>query len=400
MTFTSLLSYLGGLFSRAFWFGSFLPLAVFAILNFLFVVFVYDLPMNWTPWTTLGNDWKGLPLALLGLLVMTYAIAPLVSALHGVLDGSLLPEDLHRLLFRHRRAEVAKRRKQKQNATALMATFKALYETKPAELEMARQEGLSHPIPAKVSRNSAAFDVMLLEMTLASAFLPKAQEVSDAADAVAALMRSGDRVADALRYRMLAVLEDSARVAEHEAIMATSRSRGLALEHPQATRIGDARAFVEGYSLAVYNVQFSYIWPRVQLVLKKEDGLGDRILAARAQIDFSAVSMVLVVLAGLIWPPILAFTSASYTPILVIGAAVPPLLVIFYELLFESEMAFAEVVKVVLDRYRIDLLTTVLRQPLPATSSTERDLWEALEKAEEGHRGEITYRHPSSGSPP
>jgi hypothetical protein len=398
-TLNSLLSYLGGLFSRAFWFGSFLPIAVFAVVNFMFVVFVYDLPVNWSPWTKIGDGWQGLPLALLGLLVLTYAISPFVSALHGVLDGSLLPEGFHRLLYRHRRLEIATRRSQKQHAVALMRRFKRLQEAKTKDLAKARQAGLTQPQPVDANRKQAEFYVMLLEGTLADAFLPKEQDVIDAVEVVAKLLASAraDRDVDDLWKRMIAVLEDAARVAEHEAIMATLRFRGLQLERPQATRIGDARAFVEGYSLAVYNVEFSYIWPRIQLVLKKEESLGDKILAARAQIDFSAVSMVLIVLAGLIWPPVLAFTTALYTPILLIGAVVPLLLVVFYELLFESEMAFAEVVRVVIDRHRLDLLTTVLRQPIPATSTTEREIWEALEKAEEGHTGEIVYRHPTPG---
>jgi len=95
-----------------------------------------------------------------------------------------------------------------------------------------------------------------------------------------------------------------------------------------------------------------------------------------------------------VWLPLLAFTARSPWLFVAIGIAIPFLALFFYELAVQSQIALGEVVKAAIDKHRFDLLSDVLRQPLPTTLSAERDLWRRLRQAEEGARiGELTYRH-------
>lgn len=58
----------------------------------------------------------------------------------------------------------------------------------------------------------------------------------------------------------------------------------------------------------------------------------------------------------------LSWQGASEWPVLALGAVMPLIVFFCYRLLFESQSAFGEVVKLVIDQHRLDLLTKVLRQ--------------------------------------
>jgi hypothetical protein len=205
--------------------------------------------------------------------------------------------------------------------------------------------------------------------------------------------------ADRLYTRTIQLLQDARRDADHRWRTLAVRHRGLALNDPQATQIGDARVLVQSYPSNVYGVDFDYVWPRLQLVVPKDSPLNERIATAQGQVDFAVLTLSLSLLFSLFWLPLLAVYAASPWPVLLLGAAMPLVVLFFYQLLFESEAAFGEVVKLVIDQHRLDLLTKVLRQPMPATLFAERRLWERLVLAEQPGTGtDLTYRHPSPGA--
>ena len=56
MTFSGLFDLFKGLFSRAFWFGTFLPLAIFAALNLMIAAVVFPGAVRREDWTKIGDS--------------------------------------------------------------------------------------------------------------------------------------------------------------------------------------------------------------------------------------------------------------------------------------------------------------------------------------------------------
>jgi len=141
---------------------------------------------------------------------------------------------------------------------------------------------------------------------------------------------------------------------------------------------------------------FDYIWPRLQLVLPDKSPLGDQLIAAKAQIDFAIVSLVLILTVPAVWLLWLAFTARAPWLFLAVGSITPLLVSFFYRAAVEAQFGFGEVVKSAIDRYRFDLLKT-LRQPAPATLSAEQHLWQQLRNLERpGNSSDFSYTHPTS----
>ena len=89
-----------GFFSRSFWFGNFLPVAIFAFLHLIIAWWVLpNIPL--AEWA--NADPKSLtyfPIALAVLVVIAYALIPIIPLVRGLLDGSLLPEAVQDMLRR------------------------------------------------------------------------------------------------------------------------------------------------------------------------------------------------------------------------------------------------------------------------------------------------------------
>jgi hypothetical protein len=49
-----------------------------------------------------------------------------------------------------------------------------------------------------------------------------------------------------------------------------------------------------------------------------------------------------------------------------------------YELVVQSQSVFGEIVRAAIDKYRLNVLTDVMRQSLPASLAAERLLWQRL----------------------
>jgi len=196
---------------------------------------------------------------------------------------------------------------------------------------------------------------------------------------------------------LLQLLEQAPAEARHRFQFLSEHTRGLAVrefEDPQATRIGDARVVAERYSEDVYQAEFEYLWPRLQLMVPANDPVAERIGAARAQVEFAVLSLLLMLSVPVVWLPLLALTTRTPWLLLGIGAAAPMFAGFFYQLVFVSQVALGEVVKVAIDRYRLDVIK-MLHQPRPATLSGERELWRQLGAA--GRRGivsDLIYQYP------
>src|SRR3954447_10077139 len=143
-----------GFFSRGFWFGAFLPVAMFAAVN-LFLAWLAG--FDWAAQAigqVVAKDWVwAVPLAA-ALIVLAYALAPLVEVCRAVLDGRRLPT----LVFEWLRGEAYARKN--ASLARLAETDKCLAGTQ----RLRRLMGFRNPYYL----GEAGLAVLLLEAGLAA----------------------------------------------------------------------------------------------------------------------------------------------------------------------------------------------------------------------------------------
>lgn len=405
-----------GFFSRAFWFGSFLPVALFAFLHLAiaWLCFGDSVPL-WT-WLAAKPDTLTLfPAAFAGLVVLGYVLTPIVPILRGMLDGSLLPEWLHDALRREHAADARIIRDKINIANRLCNTYKRSREN-VQPFWVARTVGVAlGAITNTPAITAAQAAVTGLRTQVDRQQLPPADQFEQAAGALVAALRTNSadirdgtpnaawsQRLSATQNALFAILNECDTEAKHREEILRARYSRVAYDDPQATRMADVRLLIESYSSKAYNADFGYIWPRLQLALPEQGAPGavgsfnDRLMAARAQVDFAVLSLALALTIPLVWLPLLAWRGNSVLLFLGIGVAGPLVAGFFYHIAVESQIAFGEVVKAAIDKYRFSLLTD-LRQPLPATLSAEREIWGKLRVAEQAaEMTDLVYRHPKS----
>jgi hypothetical protein len=421
----NIISTFQGFFSRAFWFGSFLPVALVAAVHGLFAWLRYP---EWFPlkqWLTASFDSLTLfPAVFAALVVLAYALTPLIPLFRGVLDGSLLPEWIYDWLRRERVVFVRAVRANVRAALETSAAYDRLLKRTVEELRAARAAGLHAGGPPQRNLVEAAeSSIKPLRKQIEAGATPPIEDARRVVDTLAAALRDRPlpapppppdpalaRRLDACHDLLIRLLNYARAEANHRFKALTVRhSTVLAIETPQATGMADARWLTERYSFNAYKVDFDYLWPRLQLVLppssgeaasKPEGAFIDRMGWTRSQVDFAVLSLALVLTVPAVWLSLLYVTASSPWPFVALGIASPFVAFFFYRLAVESEMAFGEVVKAAIDRYRLELLKT-LHQPPPATLLDERQIWQTLRRAEESRDvHDLIYRYPSDQARP
>jgi hypothetical protein len=399
-----------GFFSRAFWFGNFLPVAVFSFLHLVIAWLVI-------PGIPLGTWAQAEPKSLTyfsvtfaALVVLAYAITPIIPLVRGLLDGSLLPEWLHDALRREHLVAARAIRRRVSAAYELFSECGLLRETQVRLMWEARKTGnalgavnnsaaivQAGEVLAKLQRQFDAGDLLSVEDLGNAAALMVTALKSNATDL------PGDPNAkrlDRLQNDLVDLLQDAEVDADNRAQALDTLYSRVAYDNPQATSMADIRFLVEQYSLQAYNAPFDYIWPRLQLVLptkadqSDENSFAEKLGSARAQIDFAILSLALSVTIPLVWLPYLAWVAIDPVLFVVIGAAAPLLIMFFYHIAVESQIVFGEALNAAIDNYRFILLGGNLRQPLPATLTDERDVWDRLQRIDRQRSVELIYRHP------
>jgi hypothetical protein len=160
------------------------------------------------------------------------------------------------------------------------------------------------------------------------------------------------------------------------------RSRNDATE-AQPTAIANARHLSELYTRTVYNADFDFLWPRVQMVIPEADPANRQIETARSLVEFAVLSLVLAFATLAVWLPVLAIYGASVWHFLVLGVVGPLLLRFCYQLVVQSQVGLGQVAQGIVDRYRRELLKTLHIAP-PATLAAERELWRTLSRIANG----------------
>jgi hypothetical protein len=382
-----------------------------AALHVLAFAAAFPLAFSWEDLlpATAGQTSLRLSLAVAALIVLSYAIAPLVPALRSVLDGWVLPDRLHDML---RWPRVRRNRELLRRRASAVTTYAAFYRIRRVErpklsgaaltgnaLEAVRNTG---DIDAAVKR----VDALQAQMELG---LPDPAEFRAALDALRTALKtnavnlaSSDRHAARLakaRETLRSLIDEGEDEARYALVRASEKCNRHTL---LPTRIGDARVRTESYSRDSYHVEFDFIWPRIQMLLPKPDETGhdfnERLNDAQSQVSFAVLSFVLTLTVPLVWLPLLAALSTTLWLFLLVAVASPPVLVLLYELVVQSQRTFGDVVRVAIDMYRHRVLAEILHQPAPATLSTERQLWERLAAAAE-RQNEVDLVFSPAGTP-
>jgi hypothetical protein len=416
MGLTDILTTFKGFFSRTFWFGSFLPVAIFAGIHLLVASWLgkgIDLA---SLISADSNKLIGVPLAMFALVVVAYAATPLISLVHGLLDATLLPQWVHDWLRREHLVEARAARRLVDAATAQFNQMGELNARLSTSLQIARNTGNEHgalPAAGVLGRVGKKIDAMC--RCFDRGWPPAAGKLTKAANELDPILRANRtrlpanatdaQKAAAARLssaqaKLMELLKDAESNAAHELHVLLSRNSRIAYDNPQATRMADIRLLSEQYCSKAYGVDFDYIWSRLQFVVPAQSGSGntdslsDQLATARAQVDFSVLSLALSLTVPLVWLPYLAWTGESPVKYLVIAAAAPLLVCLFYFVALESRTAFGDLAMAAADMHRFALLSG-LHLAMPASLADEREVWGDLQRIELIRDLNVIYKHPS-----
>jgi hypothetical protein len=398
--FSQIVTVVQGFLSRGFWFGSFLPVALASGTHAFLAHRLFPLFTPWDWLTVNGSEAAKFPLILAVLIVMAYAMTPLLPWIRGMLDGSLLPGWMHDAMRAEHARAVRHKRDEIGEAYLAHGQFQLLLQRWPDRLRRARLAGDQLIGPTLRDRVKTALErVAAIQAVAHSGRLPKQATVESACMAVEDALRANSaeelNELDKCQRSLLKLLQNAELDSRHRADSIAERYAAVSLQQPQATRMADAKRLTEQYCEEAYSVQFDYLWPRLQLQLPDQGSTADRIASMRAQGDFALLSLVLMLSVVVIWLPLLAWYDRQPWFLCSLGIAAPLALAFFYQLALESETAFGELLKSLVDRYRFDVLKEMLRQPLPPTLAAERELWIRLAKLQSRNlRIDLTYRHP------
>jgi hypothetical protein len=399
-----------GFLSRAFWFASFMPIALASALHLAVAALAFGGARSFTLslLSAKTENLVVLPVLFGGVIVLAYAIGPLAPVALGILDASRLPLWIQNRL-RAKRVRAAYRARELVTAAKnTLGEYRGMNETEVKRMQDAYRIGVTtgvitdpHGVEAAIKGAEA------ITRRMSQGALPSPGDARAAIAAMVAALRgnaaslpAGDpnrELATRLTRAqggLVVALKRAALEAEFRVTLQQNRFGPLATLAPaMATRMAEARRAAESYSDDVYGVAFDFIWPRLWLVISTKEGAPDTVGDAQAQLDFSVMSVCLIATVPIVWLPILAFTASTPWLMLVIAGAGPLACAFFYELAVQSQWRVAQVVKAAIDRYRLDLLT-VLCQPPPATRMAERRLWQGLQLDEDTPaERDVVYRY-------
>jgi hypothetical protein len=379
-----------GFFSRGFWLGCFLPVALFTAVHLTLAAVQFPAQVPLVDWLTSSADApaKLIPILLAVLVVLAWMLAPLVPMLRSLLDGALLPDWLLEALRQERVDEATQAADAEGDVmTALEDAYDRWQDfAKDAQKTFvaARKDGKDRTPPDERLTNQAVVAISDFRAATAGGRVPPVKLAQQAVDALAAALRAGTADSaiwarlDGLGRVLIAAIVQTREQTKLRLDSAAERRADNPLHHYRATRIGDVREQTQSYPSRVYGVDFEFLWPRLQVFFAKDDPLAQRLDDAQSQVDFGVLALALAVTVPLVWLPLLAATAREPWLFLVVGVVSPLVIKFFNELVIQSQRGFGTIVETAIDRYRLDVLTRLLLQPMPATRSAERTLWAAV----------------------
>ncbi len=403
--FGNVIDRLQTLISRSFVSARFMPVLIFAGVNAAVFTAAFPDPANET-----YEEWKSHPegytaLGLAGVAITAYLLAPLVPVFRMILEAEFLPGFLWNLL-RHRYVREGERDRQRtREATSAYAWARKYQTDQVANLQMARNGGAglggANHLPSIMRSQIGVWLLGSLRrrhglatwvLRLVARWLEHALRTNSAELPAGHPHRDRSQVLHRSHVRFLDELRAAEAETENRLLRCVARARRtMVFDDPRPTRLGNLRAVAERYVNSAYGVVFVFLWPRMQLVLARDDKFAPRIEAAEAQLDFALLLFMLIALIPAIWLPLLAWKATQPWLFLGIGLSAPLLFAVFQRIVWETQREFGEVLKAAVDGTRLDLLK-LLHLAAPFRLSKERETWILLQRAlEEG--GDVLLRH-------
>jgi hypothetical protein len=407
--FGTVLEKLSGWFGQSYLVARFFPCLVAAVadLAVAYVAFPAMRPqLRFVLANATASDVAGyLLLALAGIAVAAYTLSPFVRVAVRLLEGSwLLAPDANKLSRwfgeqlvvseGHRLDELARREHELfQNRVDLpsSAEIRARLARARAVGERLREVPSAALIDEAEQRVKALITLRECRRTIAAEDLKFAIDILEDALQLNCANRSAlhrycsddDRkratTLTDLQRTMVSVLAVYARdIAEDaETRVVDRKDQVFARAELAPTRFGNLSAALRSYCKTRYGIEFGYFWPRFLLSIQKNPTLSTAISNANVQVEFAVAALALTVLSLMLW---LALFIAFFTGplrLFLLAALGPPAVELWLGVIETSYKEYADTVRSAVDLGRFELLAA-LRQPLPPTLESERQLWDRL----------------------
>jgi hypothetical protein len=416
--FGTVVDKIGGLLSRSFILANFFPFLIFAAAS---------VALAWTalPETRpalkallemdAGKQAMVLATTLIMIAVIAYVVSPLTVVVRQILEGQFIPQGMRDSMRSEQQGIADDLKKRRDNANERDDEVLKIFRKRLEDLGAARNTGdkLDKLKPNAKNQIDTAWQRLDSAETLA---IP-----GHAADenTIEALQKAIDSTVEALRVNPTK-LPDPASIADrdlaqkladaqtrattllrravddaHQALVSSQEElRGrFALKGIWPTRVANIRAAAESHGLDAYTIEFDFLWPRLRLAIQKDEKTAAVIEAAKVQVDFS---LLMVLLCGLFtagWLLVLALSGGSPLAVILLGLAGFWVTFFFLRVVEESVKQLGELVSATIDFYRFKLLRE-MDIGLPGNLVAERDLWHRLQQSSSGLGTiDIAYRH-------
>jgi hypothetical protein len=387
--FGTVVDKLQALLSRKFLFAVYFPMLIFTTACFVMSCFVFTSAADalWSWWgAALTTKVQHLVIVMLAVAVVAYTFTPLALVCRRALEADL--KILSPISVWLRQSELAlAAHKAATSRESLTHTIKVDRETTGLlnKLLQARLEGVA----AAVSRNPAVVELAGDRVNEVSQ--QRRRNERNPGQALDDLLTSGHVLEQALKennasdqsnYKLQEAygrLRDECLEMQEAARQSAARdAEDLYSRFPRrnirTTKFANISASIQEYAVRTYGVEYEYLWPRLQFVLAKDDKSNDIVDAAQNQLDYSILLLGLTTIFFMVWIPTTCFIAPGMMMFLIIGFAAPSVIALLYLMVIENLLTLGSVVRATVDRFRIDVLTS-LSQPPPFTLTQERQRW-------------------------
>jgi hypothetical protein len=372
----------GLLGSRTYFFGSFLPLALFFLASLSIGATTF--PRLHALLGALVTERPGSAAAgsLLTLLVSAYVLSAVNTSLRRLLEGEFRffpPPPLRSELLRRELKVAAEARRNFERHQR--SYFELVRPGWVEQLREARKQGASKPPPAEIpgpilaavealEKRKARFETLTLaDLGAVLSDLKTRLESSSANDKASAVSRR----LNSLHIRVVDLVDYAARRLQN-ARLAAYKSFAAFPDSIAPTRLGNIAGTLRSYASSRYGLPLDLLWTRFQRVVQDDEKLNGTLQDAKVQLDFLVSLAWLAGLFVVAWSVALAIYSRALGTYLLLALAGPFLVYLLYWLACQAYLTFAEVVRSAVDLRRFDLLAA-LRIPPPAYPDQEREVW-------------------------
>jgi hypothetical protein len=382
------------LLSRGFVLGAFFPVLIFAAANAAMAWLGLESarPIVREIWRVGGNNlaWTAAA-ALVAIAIAAYVLSSLTLVIRRALGGDFLPAPIKRAMRNRYAAAADAKHEAIRQAAHRFAELINEMAMAPGRLRVAKQQGDQTQTVADFARVKTAGDRLQILVAARVEGVPTLAVAQQAIASVEVALQANAsdlrlphphaeqsaRLSD-LHDKVLSELRKCVEEAQREiTVLSYDLYDEMVPNDPQPTRFGNIRAVTEKYAETSYGANFAYLWPRLQLVLPKDEKFAGTVELASSQLDFALLTLTLTMVFNAFWIPALILFGDSPLPFLAVGILGPLVLRFFYLMVEESHVSFAGVVQAAIDGFRLNLLGA-LHLPRPRSLSAERELWRLL----------------------